>query len=260
MAPDRERIVELLERFHDKYNQKGFIENDPISVPHRFSKLQDVEIMAFFTAMLAWGQRVTTIYKCLELAALMDGAPHEFILGHREKDLKRMEHFVHRTFNSTDLLYFIAFFRWFYERHDSLEEAFLSGAGREGFRMQEALKDFHKLFFHLEFAPHRTHKHVANAGRNASCKRLNMYLRWMVRSDGRGVDFGLWKQVPSSALMCPLDVHVERSARMLGLLRRKQRDWRSVEELTARLREIDPDDPVRYDFALFGMGLEHFQI
>jgi uncharacterized protein (TIGR02757 family) len=258
---ERDRLQGLLERFHDKYNQRGFIEDDPVSIPHSYTKLQDREIMGFFAAVFAWGLRITTINKCRELSTLMDDDPHAFITGHKPRDLRRMEGFRHRTFNSTDLLYFIAFFRWFYSGHQSLEEAFTGSLEKNTpVSMRDALGNFHQLFFSLEFAPQRTHKHVANAWRNASCKRLNMFLRWMVRRDDRGVDLGLWKRIPPSALMCPLDVHVERSARLLGLVERRQRDWKTVEELTASLRRIDPTDPVRFDFALFGMGMENWTI
>ena len=249
----------FLDRYHEKYNQPAFIENDPISIPHRFSKLEDVEIIGFFSAILAWGQRITTINKCKELVELMGGAPYDFIVNHQEADLKQLEQFKHRTFNSTDLLYFIAFFKWFYQNHSSLEEAFLP-ADKSDYVARERLTAFHQLFFSLDFTPSRTRKHVANAGRNSACKRLNMYLRWMVRKDQGGVDIGLWNRISMSDLMCPLDVHVERSARKLGLLSRTQRDWKAVEELTGNLRVIDPEDPVKYDFALLGIGLENSRI
>lgn len=250
----RSDLKEHLEYFYERYNQPGFIQDDPISIPHSFSKLQDVEIMGFFAAVLAWGQRVTTINKCKELSERMDHAPHDFMLHHEPKDLKRMVGFKHRTFNDTDLLYFIAFFRSFYEQNDSLEDAFLVDG--QSADMHAMLSRFQDNFFGIGEYPIRTRKHVASPQRKSSCKRLNMYLRWMVRRDDRGVDLGIWSRIGTDRLMCPLDVHVERSARKLGLLKRKQRDWQAVEELTANLRKLDPTDPVRYDFALFGMGLE----
>lgn len=253
---ERDNLITLLEHYFDKYDRPGFVEDDPISIPHGFQKKADREIMGFFAAILAWGQRKTTINKCRELAGLMDGAPHDFVCNHRPADLRRMEHFVHRTFNSTDLLYFLAFFARYYREHDSLEDAFLDGATGHPFDMKASISGFSRRFFSMEHVPARTRRHIASPERNSSCKRLNMYLRWMVRDDGRGVDMGLWKRIPMSALRCPLDVHVERSARRLGLLDRRQRDWKAVEELTANLRAIDPHDPVRFDFALFGMGLE----
>ncbi|NNK90731.1 MAG: TIGR02757 family protein, partial [Saprospiraceae bacterium] len=177
-------------------------------------------------------------------------APFEFIVNHQEKDRKRFSEFKHRTFQYTDTLYFLEFLQWYYTQYESLEDAFV---GHQD--MKSTLSTFHNQFFHLENAPTRTRKHVSTPARNSSCKRLNMFLRWMVRSDGHGVDFGLWKKIPTSMLMIPLDVHVERVARQLGLLERKQRDWKAVEELTANLRKFDPADPVKYDFALYGMGV-----
>lgn len=253
---NRREVRELLEFYHDKYNRPGFIEEDPVSIPHLFSAKQDQEIMGFFAAVLAWGRRSTILQKCHELIGLMDGAPYDFVQHHTPADLKVMEHFVHRTFNATDLLYFIAFFRKHYEQNDSLETAFRVDAPSGNGKVYDALETFRSRFFSLEYAPVRTGKHIARPSKNSSCKRLNMFLRWMVRRDKRGVDLGIWTVLSSADLMCPLDVHVERTSRKLGLLKRKQRDWKSVEELTNNLRKFDPEDPVRYDLALFGMGLE----
>ncbi|MEQ8244391.1 TIGR02757 family protein [Fulvivirga sp.] len=238
----------------ERYNQPGFIKNDPIVIPHRFSKKQDVEIAGFFAAVLAWGQRITIINKCNELFAAMDNAPHDFILNHREAELKRFENFKHRTFNATDTLYFIHFFKTYYSRYESLESAFLPDGKSKG--MEDNLKHFHNLFFDLPDAPQRTRKHIATPARKSACKRLNMYLRWMVRSDDCGVDFGLWKKLKPSELICPCDLHVDRVARKLHLINRKQTDWLTALELTEKLREFDPEDPVKYDFALFGLGIE----
>ena len=187
----------------------------------------------------------------------MYNSPYEFILNHKSSDLKPFEQFKHRTFNSTDALYFIAFLQHYYKEHNSLEQAFIIN---EAGNMKTMLSNFNDLFFSLEFAPLRTRKHIANPMKNSTCKRLNMYLRWMVRKDDKQVDLGIWKDIETSQLMCPLDVHVERSARKLGLIKRKQRDWKTVEELTANLRKVDAIDPVRFDFALFGMGLENAEI
>lgn len=247
-------IKELLEEKFYQYNQPGFIENDPVSVPHRFCKKQDIEIAALFAATLAWGQRTTIIQSCTRLLDLMDNDPHEFVVHHREQDLKRFERFVHRTFNATDALYFVEFLKWFYSRHNSLEEAFNTNGQDPD--TGAVLIRFHKLFFSLPDYPQRTRKHIPTPERKSACKRLNMFLRWMVRHDDRGVDFGLWKKMKPSQLICPCDVHVERVARRLGLLRRKQVDWLAAVELTKSLRKLDPDDPVKYDFALFGLGLE----
>ena len=249
---NKTKIADILETYFNKYNQPGFIENDPISIPHSFSKKQDIEIAGFFAAIFAWGQRITTINKCNQLMELMDRSPHDFILNHHPTDLKAFEHFKHRTFNGTDLLHFINFFQNYYQKHDTLESAFLLGK----IGMKDSLTQFHSLFFASEYAPQRTKKHVANPARKSTCKRLNMFLRWMVRKDEHGVDLGIWKNIRTHDLMCPLDVHVDRTGRKLGLIRRKQRDWQTVEELTNNLKKFDVEDPVRFDFALFGMGLE----
>lgn len=198
--------------------------------------------------MLAWGQRVTIINKSKELFSLMGTSPYEFILNHKEKDRQRFENFKHRTFQYTDTLYFLEFLQWYYRKHKTLEEAFVVSSD-----MKTTLTEFKELFFHLDSAPKRTQKHIASPAKKSTCKRLNMFLRWMVREGP--VDFGLWKKINPSDLMIPLDVHVERVARQLGLLKRKQRDWQAVEELTNKLRSFDANDPVKYDFALFGVGV-----
>lgn len=250
-AKSTARVLELKPYLDEKvaqYNRPEFIEADPISIPHGFSKLQDIEISGLFAATLAWGQRVTIIRKCRELMALMDNDPYQFITGHRPADLRVFEHFKHRTFNLTDTLYFIEFLRWFYSKHQSLEEAFT------GSNMYDGLTRFHNLFFSLPEHPQRTRKHVATPERKSTCKRLNMYLRWMVRRDNHGVDFGIWRKISPAHLVCPCDVHVDRVARKLRLIRRKQTDWLTAVELTSNLSLLDPNDPVQYDFALFGLG------
>lgn len=239
-----------------QYNQPSFIPFDPICIPHLFSKKQDIEIMGFWAAILAWGQRKTIINKSKELIALMDNAPHDFMLHHQENDLKRFLHFKHRTFNATDTLYFIAFFKQYYLANDSLEDAFANAVGLEDTNVQKGLLAFHDLFFSLEDFPSRTKKHIATPARNSSCKRINMFLRWMVRQDTSGVDFGLWTKLAPSQLICPCDVHVDRVGRQLGLIQRKQTDWYTALELTEALKQFDPVDPVKYDFALFGLGVE----
>ncbi len=247
-------LKEFLDEKVDLYNRPDFINLDPISIPHRFSKKQDIEIAGFFAAVLAWGQRKTIISKCLQLLEKMDFAPYDFILNHQEEDLKRFLDFRHRTFNDIDALYFIRFFAAFYNNHESLENAFLQGIGDKG--MESALIGFRNTFFNLEDPPIRTQKHIATPERKAACKRINMFLRWMVRKDDRGVDFGLWEQIKPSQLICPCDLHVDRVGRKLGLITRKQTDWQTAVELTDRLKEFDPIDPVKYDFALFGLGIE----
>ncbi|MCK6617748.1 MAG: TIGR02757 family protein [Cyclobacteriaceae bacterium] len=249
-----EEIKFLLDAKVIQYNQPGFIENDPITIPHQFSKKQDIEIAGFFAAILAWGQRVTIINSCRRLFAWMDNDPHLFILYHREKDLKPFLDFRHRTFNATDALYFIAFLQQYYSSHYSLEDAFCAEPAEPS--VEKALIRFHNLFFSLPDHPLRTRKHVATPERRSTCKRLAMYLRWMVRNDNCGVDFGIWTKIKPAQLVCPLDVHVERVARKLRLIKRKQTDWHTVLELTEALKKFDPIDPVKYDFALFGIGLE----
>jgi len=252
---NRDKIYELLERKYAEFNATAFIENDPISVPHSFSKKQDIEIMGFWTAMLAWGNRKSIINSAGKLTGLMDGAPHDFILGHQEKDLKRFLDFKHRTFNATDTLYFIEFFKNYYQNHESLEDAFYTPLLKKSPTVESGLVGFHELFFSMEDAPHRTKKHVATPVRKSTCKRINMFLRWMVRKDKSGVDFGIWNKIKPAQLLCPLDVHVDRVGRKLGLIKRKQTDWQTVLELTENLRSFDPRDPVKYDFALFGIGV-----
>ncbi|NIJ52020.1 TIGR02757 family protein [Dyadobacter arcticus] len=250
--------IDLLEEKAEQYNKPEFIPFDPIGIPHRFSRKQDIEIMGFWAAILAWGQRKTIINKCLELSALMDNAPHDFVLNHQENDLKRLLHFKHRTFNTTDTLYFIHFFQQYYRKHDSLEHAFSAHLEPDDETIENALIGFHDLFSDSEHFPTRTRKHIASPMRKSSCKRLNMFLRWMVRKDNKGVDFGIWNKIKPSQLVCPCDVHVDRVARLLGLIKRPVTDWQTAKELTASLRLINPNDPVKYDFALFGLGIEGF--
>lgn len=237
------------------YNNPDFIANDPISVPHRFRLKQDIEIAGFFAAVFAWGNRTTIIQKSRELMQRMDDAPYDFITGHHEKDLKKMLSFRHRTFNDTDLLYFISFLRHHYQRHDSLEDAFCLDGNAPAATVEAALTGFYHYFFSLEEVPNRTRKHIATPERHSSCKRLNMYLRWMVRQDAAGVDFGLWTKIRPAQLICPLDVHVLRVARRFQLLERNVADWNAAVMLTRHLRKFNAADPVKYDFALFGLGV-----
>ncbi len=238
-----------------RYNIPDFIKDDPIGIPHRFSKLQDIEIMGFWVAMLAWGQRKSIINSALRLVDLMDGAPHDFMLNHQETDRKRFLDFKHRTFQATDTLYFLEFFQQYYQKNNSLETAFSQWLSPNDLTTEKALIGFHNQFFSLENAPQRTRKHIATPERKSTCKRLNMFLRWMVRNDEKGVDFGIWGQIQPSQLLIPLDVHVERYARHFGLIQRPKTDWLTVLELTENLRRFDSNDPVKYDFALFGLGV-----
>ena len=249
-------LQDFLEEHVDAYNRPRFIENDPICIPHSFQRQQDIEISGFVAAVLAWGQRKTIIKKCREFFSYMDNAPYDFVRFHQESDLKPFLAFKHRTFNATDALYFIEFFRQFYQEHDSLEDAFLVGMTPEHEDMEPGLISFQQQFFSLPDAPSRTKKHVATPARKSACKRINMFLRWMVRQDHRGVDFGCWHRIRPAQLVCPCDVHVDRVARRLGLITRKQTDWQTAVELTQKLKQFDPTDPVKYDFALFGLGVE----
>lgn len=278
-------LKEFLDRKVEEYNQPSFIPHDPVSVPHLFTKKQDIEIAGFFAAIFAWGNRTTIIQKATELMRLMDMSPYEFVTQHKEKDLKQLLAFKHRTFNTTDLLYFIQFLQHHYKQHDSLERAFTDFAPKEeaefsgrGARTQSnslrpgafarkqniiddgepveyALNYFYNYFFSLEDAPARTHKHIASPAKHSTCKRLNMFLRWMVRKDDRGVDFGIWKKITPAQLICPIDVHVARVAKRFGLVQRSQVDWLTALELTQCLRRMDASDPAKYDFALFGLGV-----
>ena len=248
-------LKEFLDEMVEKYNQPDFIAFDPICIPHQFSKKQDIEIAGFFAAILAWGQRKTIINKTKELMAMMDHAPFDFMINHQEQDLKPFLHFKHRTFNDVDTLYFIHFFSRYYSNHSSLEDAFCIGLSDSENIMSTLLTNFHQFFFESPDSPPRTRKHIATPRRNSACKRINMFLRWMVRNDDKGVDFGLWKKIKPYQLICPCDLHVDRVARKLGLITRKQTDWLTAMELTTKLRRFDPEDPIKYDFALFGLGL-----
>ena len=249
-------LADFLDAMAEKYNRPDFINNDPICIPHLFTQKQDIEIMGFWASMLAWGQRITIINKCKELIELMDGAPHQFIVGHQEKDLQRFEKFKHRTFNLTDTLYFIHFFNWYYKQYDSLETGFAAGIKVNDTNIKNGISGFHELFFSLEDYPNRTRKHIPTPTRKSACKRMNMFLRWMVRQDNNGVDFGIWTSIKPAMLICPCDLHVDRVARKLGLITRKNTDWETAVELTENLKRFDSQDPVKYDFALFGLGIE----
>ncbi len=248
-------LKSLLDQKVQTYNHPDFIPNDPICIPHRFTKKQDIEIAGFFAATLAWGLRKTIINKCTELLEIMDNAPHEFVLNPSESGLKKLANFKHRTFNGTDALYFVEFLGQHYKAHESLESAFSQWMKPKDKTIENGLIGFRNYFLDSEFAPDRTKKHVATPARNSACKRLNMYLRWMVRNDNNNVDFGIWNEIKPSQLICPLDVHVDRVARELKLIQRKQCDWKTALELNQYLKKLDPNDPVKYDFALFSIGV-----
>ncbi len=245
----------FLDKKVDEYNQPFFITSDPISIPHSFTKKQDIEIAGLFSAVFAWGNRTTIINKSKELMQLMHNAPHDFCLHHTTRDLKKIVSFKHRTFNATDLLYFISFFKYHYQQNDSLETAFIRGFSKKDKNIELALNNFYQYFFSLPDVPIRTMKHIASPNKNSSCKRLCMYLRWMVRNDNKGVDFGIWKNIKPSQLVIPIDVHVARVARKINLIGSEQTNWKTAVELTEKMKELDKNDPVKYDFALFSLGV-----
>jgi uncharacterized protein (TIGR02757 family) len=254
MEEKLKKIKTLLDEKVRLYNQPSFIKSDPVLIPHEYSKLQDIEISGLFAAVLAWGNRTTIINNCRRLMEWMDNAPFDFILHHEETELKNFLGFAHRTFNATDLLYFIHFLRYHYTEHQSLEDAFVSTKKYTEDTVEQALIYFHNYFFSIEH-PERTRKHISTPARKSACKRLNMYLRWMVRRDNKGVDFGLWKKISPRQLVCPLDVHVARVAERLELLPDNKSNWQNAVQLTYRLRELNPEDPAIYDYALFGLGM-----
>lgn len=250
-------VADLLNEKYSKFNNNAFIEADPVCIPHRFSAKQDIEIAGFFAAILAWGQRKTIINKCTELLQRMDNSPYQFILNAKPNEIGKLETFVHRTFNFIDLMYFVEFFKVHYSHNDSLESAFLINNDSER-NTKTNLINFRNYFFSLEDSPRRTRKHISSPEANSACKRINMYLRWMVRKDSNGVDFGIWNEIRPSQLVIPCDVHVENIARKLQLTARPKADWKMAEEITETLKLLDPNDPSKYDFALFGMGIEKY--
>jgi len=247
----------LIQFFNDKvqqYNQPAFIAADPVCIPHAFTQQQDIEIAGFFAAIFAWGNRTTIIAKSKELMQLMDHAPHQFVTQHQPTDLKRLLHFKHRTFQADDLLHCMQFFQQHYAQHPSLETAFSQWLQPGDETIEKALIGFRQYFFAQEHLK-RTEKHISTPAAGSACKRLNMFLRWMVRKDKAGVDFGIWQHISPAQLICPLDVHVARVARRFNLLQRTPTDWQAALELTSYLRRLDAQDPVKYDFALFGLGV-----
>lgn len=246
-------LKEFLDEKAQKYNHPDFINTDPVQIPHLFTDKNDIEISGFLAASIAWGQRVTIIRNMHKLISLMDHAPSEFIFNYREQDLNRFKYFKHRTFNGDDCIFFIRSLRNIFQNHGGLGKLFQNLYAQEK-DIFNSLSQFRKIFFEI---PHsdRTGKHISNVLKGASAKRLNMFLRWMVRKDNSGVDFGLWPEIAMAGLYIPLDVHTGNVARKLGLLKRKQSDWTAVNELTMNLRKFDPEDPVKYDFALFGLGV-----
>ncbi|WP_068597572.1 TIGR02757 family protein [Vaginella massiliensis] len=244
-------LQDFLEEKVRQYNTLDFIETDPIQIPHRYSLKEDIEISGFLTATIAWGNRKMIIKNANQLTQLMGNSPYDFVMNFSDRDLDKMQNFVHRTFNGTDLQFFMKSLRNIYQRHGGLEEIFTQHQTPTS--MQNAIAAFKTIFFELEHAP-RTTKHISDPLKNSAAKRLNMMLRWFVRKDAQGVDFGIWNSIPMSILSCPLDVHSGNTARDLGLLTRKQNDAKALAELDMNLRQLDAHDPVKYDFALFGLG------
>jgi len=248
----RSELKSFLDYKVEQYNSPGFIKTDPVQIPHQFSKKEDIEIAGFLTATIAWGNRKSILNNASNLMELLEYSPFDFVMNHSETDLISLENFVHRTFNGTDLQYFVQSLKNIYLKHDGLEAVFTKYA--EANSLQISIHQFKQLFFELPH-PSRTQKHVSDPLKNSAAKRINMFLRWMIRNDAAGVDFGIWKSLSPSQLSCPLDVHSGNTARKLGLLKRKQNDGKALLELDRSLRKFDPADPVKYDFALFGLGV-----
>ena len=248
----KEEIISFLNYKSNQYNNIKFIETDPIQIPHLFNKKEDVEISGFLTSTISWGNRKSIIKSAEKLIELLDHSPYDFILNHKKRDLDTLKPFVHRTFNGIDLIQFLKSLKHIYRNYNGLEEIFRKNIKDDS--LQYAIHKMKKIFFEI---PHtnRTKKHISDPMRGSAAKRINMFLRWMVRDDTRGVDFGIWKSISPKYLSCPLDVHTGNVARKLGLIQRKQNDHKAVMELDKKLREFDLSDPVKYDFALFGLGV-----
>ncbi len=250
--PDFYEIKEFLDDKVEKYNNPDFITTDPISIPHRYNLKEDIEISGFLTSTIAWGNRKMIIGSADKIMKLMGNSPYDFVAGHKNKDLEKFDDFAHRTFNSVDLVYFIKSLKNIYLNYGGLESIFTRYAVKDS--MQPAISEFKKIFFSLEHQI-RTQRHIGDPAKGSACKKTNMFLRWMVRCDKKGVDFGLWKNISPSQLSCPLDLHSGNVARKLKLLTRKQNDSKALAELDKNLRNLDAGDPVKYDFALFGLGV-----
>lgn len=253
MSYELQNIKDLLDEKYFQFNNTSFIETDPISIPHQFSKKEDIEIAALLVSTIAWGQRASIINNGNKLMRLMNDEPHDFILNFSKKDALRFEGFVHRTFNATDCVFFLNSLKQIYTSHDGLEAAFSFHFSGKETDIKNAITNFRTLFLSISH-PSRSEKHISNPSAKSSAKRLCMFLRWMVRKDKHGVDFGIWKGIKSSQLCLPLDLHTGNVSRKLGLLTRTQNDWQAVEEITSMLRNFDKNDPIKYDFSLFGLG------
>ena len=246
------QLKEFLDKKVEEYNQPKFIESDPIQIPHQFDLKEDIEISGFLTATIAWGNRKSIINNSKRMMQLLDYSPYDFIINHQESDLANLEVFVHRTFNGIDFITFIKGLQHIYKKHNGLESVFTKHTKDNS--LQFAIHQLKQVFFEIEHLP-RTQKHISDPLKNSAAKRINMFLRWMVRNDTTGVDFGIWNKLSPALLSCPLDVHSGNVARKLGILNRKQNDGKALLELDIALRKLDPKDPVKYDFALFGLGV-----
>jgi uncharacterized protein (TIGR02757 family) len=245
-------LKSFLDEKVDLYNNPKFIESDPIQIPHTFSLKEDIEIAGFLSATIAWGNRKMIINNAKKMMDFMGNSPYDFVLNHQDYQLEKLETFVHRTFNGGDMITFVKGLQNIYFNHNGLEAVFSKNIEENS--MQKSISEFKKVFFEI-YHQNRTQKHISDPLNNSAAKRINMFLRWMVRNDKKGVDFGIWKTIPTSALSCPLDVHSGNVARKLELLSRKQNDAKALLELDTNLRKLDPNDPVKYDFALFGLGV-----
>lgn len=253
---NKEELRDLLEHLHDKYNRAEFIEPDPISIPHSFTSRDDREVAGFMAAAIAWGNRKAIVKSARRMMAYMDNSPADFVRNASASELAHLQSFVHRTFNGQDFTDFVLSMRHIYDHSGGIGLFFENRYEATG-DIAQVLSDFRREFFACPHNPH-CEKHLSSIDKGAACKRLNMYLRWFVRRDNRGVDFGLWQRIPMSALYLPLDVHTGNMGRALGLLHRRQNDWKATAEITAALREFNPSDPVRYDYSLFGAGIDGF--
>jgi uncharacterized protein (TIGR02757 family) len=252
MKLKKHELKEFLDEKVELYNRPAFIESDPINIPHQYTNKEDIEIAGFLTAAISWGNRKMILRNAERMMELLDHSPYEFIINSSSDEMKMIKNFVHRTFNSTDLIYFLKALQNIYRHKGGLENIFKTYQTSDS--LQPAINKFRKIFFELSHEK-RTERHISDPFKGSAAKKINMYLRWMVRNDNKGVDFGLWKSIPPSILSCPLDIHSGNVARKLGILNRKQNDAKAVSELDKVLRRMDKDDPVRYDFALFGLGV-----
>jgi uncharacterized protein (TIGR02757 family) len=246
-------LTSFLNKNVARFNNQSFIVNDPVSIPHKFSRKEDIEIAGFLTALISWGNRRAILKSASDLMQLMENQPFEFIFNAEDTDLKKLTKFYYRTFNASDLLFLVEALKHLYREKGGMEQVACNSFNQTG-TVKGMITGIREEMLKAPHLP-RSEKHLANPMKGSAAKRINMFLRWMVRDDENGVDFGLWKKIPASALMIPLDLHTGRIARKLGLLQRKQDDWKAVEELTSNLRKLDPEDPIKYDFALFGIGI-----